>query len=149
MNTDSKILLDSNILVYSEDRRYPERQMKAIEFLDKCGEERIGVLSIQNLAEFSNVLFIKVKNLSSHDINERIRDLSIDFELIHYNINTLIKANDYYERFKTDFFDALLAATMEENNIHIIATENVDHFKSIPWIIVINPFKEEKSRLNR
>ncbi|MFA4980705.1 MAG: PIN domain-containing protein [Sphingobacterium sp.] len=142
MDTAVKLLLDTNILVYGEDKKNPQKQILAIEFIDDCIKRNNGVLSIQNLVEFSNVLNTKI-NLPSHDINERIKDFSTDFDLIHYNKDSILKANEYCEKFRTDFFDALIIATMEENGISIIATENVDHFSFIPWLTVINPFKKK------
>ncbi len=140
MNTDLKMLIDTNILVYTKDKEDRKRQETAINIINECIENRNGILSLQNLVEFSNVLQNKTE-LPSHEINEVIRDLSIDLEVIYYNNNTIIKANEYCERFRIDFFDALLAATMEENNINAIVTENTDHFSPIPWLKVINPFK--------
>ncbi len=140
MNTDLKMLIDTNILVYTKDKEDRKRQETAINIINECIENRNGILSLQNLVEFSNVLQNKTE-LPSHEINEVIRDLSIDLEVIYYNNNTIIKANEYCERFRIDFFDALLAATMEENNINAIVTENTNHFSPIPWLKVINPFK--------
>jgi predicted nucleic acid-binding protein len=42
--------------------------------------------------------------------------------------------------YEVHYWDALIAATMRENNIFCIYTENGD-FKSIPWLKVINPFE--------
>ncbi len=40
------------------------------------------------------------------------------------------------------FWDSLLAATMKENNIFNIYTENIKDFK-VPWINAINPVENK------
>jgi predicted nucleic acid-binding protein len=41
-----------------------------------------------------------------------------------------------------NFWDALIVATMEENSIDTIITENEKDFKKVKWIKTINPFKK-------
>jgi predicted nucleic acid-binding protein len=36
---------------------------------------------------------------------------------------------------------ALIAATMQENNLKTIYTENIADFKKVPWLNVVNPLK--------
>ena len=141
MDIESKMLLDTNIFVYAEDKKNPKIQEIAINFIDECTSKRIGVVSTQNLAEYSNVLLTYLKNISAREVNERINDISLNFELILYDQKVVMKANEYYEKFGTDFFDCLLVATMEENGIDTIVTRNVKHFDKIPWLKIINPFE--------
>jgi predicted nucleic acid-binding protein len=44
--------------------------------------------------------------------------------------------------YKIPFWDALIVATMEENSIDTIITENEKDFKKVKWIKTINPFKK-------
>ena len=60
--------------------------------------------------------------------------------VIGFNANTVISAIDINMRYGIHYWDALLAATMRENNIFRIYTENGD-FESIPWLKVTNPFE--------
>ncbi|WP_304840718.1 hypothetical protein [Methanocalculus sp.] len=54
------------------------------------------------------------------------------------------------EQHKLHFWDALLVATMVENHIHTIYTEDA-HFRKIPGITVINPFTPSavRDQINR
>ena len=49
----AEILVDSNVLVYAHDLSEPEKQLRALEVLDRLVEAALGVLSAQTLAEFS------------------------------------------------------------------------------------------------
>lgn len=57
-----------------------------------------------------------------------------------YGARTILAAIDINRTYKVHYWDALIAATMRENNIFCIYTENGD-FDSIPWLTVINPFE--------
>ncbi|MEK6981536.1 MAG: PIN domain-containing protein [Candidatus Micrarchaeota archaeon] len=140
MNQGSRKLVDTNILVYAEDDKNPEKQKLAINIISSSVNERNLFISIQNLSEFSNVLTSKY-NIKGLDINTRITDYKIAFNILFFNIGTIQRANALVDEFGIHFFDALIVASMEESKIDIIITENEKDFKRIPWITVVNPFK--------
>ena len=57
-----------------------------------------------------------------------------------YDARTLLSAFEINITYEAHYWDALIAATMRENNIFSIYTED-DDFESIPWLTVINPFE--------
>lgn len=57
-----------------------------------------------------------------------------------YDARTILAAIDVNRTYKVHYWNALIAATMSENNTFCIYTENGD-FYSIPWLTVINPFE--------
>ena len=61
------------------------------------------------------------------------------FKKINYSAETIPLALDIVQQFKMPFWDALLAATMRDNGIFNIYTENAKDFK-MPWINAVNPF---------
>ena len=54
-------------------------------------------------------------------------------------ITTIIRAIDINLEYNIPYYDALLAATMRENGIFNIYTENVKDFKAV-GIKAVNPF---------
>ena len=63
-------------------------------------------------------------------------------ELVHvlnYNAQTIKSAIGISSKHGIHYWDALLAATMKENNVFSIYTENEKDFKKIPWLKTINP----------
>ena len=80
--------------------------------------------------------------LPKENAKQIIIDLSSGFQIIRYDEKTIINAIGFQEIYKIHFWDALLAATMEENSIETIITENEKDFKKIKWIKAINPFKQ-------
>lgn len=141
--TESELfLLDTNILVYAYDKDELEKSKKAEELLAKCflGEIDLAI-SNQNLAEFVYVTTRKSKlTLDQAMVNVKDISKSKTFNKLNYNAGTVISAIEIAKEFKTSFWDALLAATMRENGIFNIYTENVNDFK-MPWIKAVNPLK--------
>ena len=99
------------------------------------------VLSIQNLEELSRVLSEKsFPSLDKELIRQYVFDFSETVITIAYNAHTIMDALSISKQYDLHFFDALLAATMQENGVDTIITENITDFSKIPWLKVINPF---------
>ena len=139
---DEQFLLDTNILIYAYDKDEIEKSKKAEELLAKCllGEIDLAI-SNQNLAEFVYATTRKSK-LSFEQAMVNVKDIfkSKTIRKINYNAGTVISAIQIAKEFNAPFWDALLAATMRENGILKIYTENVNDFK-MPWIKAVNPLK--------
>ena len=99
-------------------------------------------VSVQDLAEFSVVVTEKTENpVPLPVIRKFIAAVSSydGWNVIWYNADTILAAHDVKLRCALHFWDALLAATMHENGISTIYTED-RHFEKVPGLTVINPF---------
>ena|SRR3989344_7564467 len=130
------ILIDTNILIYAETSDDLKKHEKTAEFF--ANYENLS-LSIQNLTEFSSNM-IKKTNLSSTDINNIVQNYIDVYPIVFFSESTIQEANRISRDYKLHFFDSLLVATMSENNIKKIVTENVKDFKKVPWLEIIKPF---------
>jgi predicted nucleic acid-binding protein len=139
---DKKIFfLDTNILVYAWEKEESKRKEISKKILEKCYKNEIVLaISNQNIAEFSCVAIKKIK------INPEIVKKVIDniskfngFMKLKYEPITIKSAIDLSNEYKMSFWDSLIAATMIENEILNIYTENSKDFK-IPQLNVVNPF---------
>ena len=92
-------------------------------------------ISIQNLSEFYVVITKKVeKPVPMETAKEIIGDI-IEFQnwvVINYDVHTILSAIELNREYEVHYWDALIAATMRENNVFCIYTEDGD-FKRIPW----------------
>lgn len=137
-----KILIDSNILVYSINRSSP-KHVKAQDFLSKNAPKL--VVAHQNILESLRVLtHAKFPNpMKIKEAIDVVFDLTKAFDVTNPNIQTIYVAQRLIEKysFKGDkIFDAYLTATALSNDIKIIATDNIKDFKIFEEIEVINPF---------
>lgn len=133
-------LVDSNILIYAYDIDEAVKQEKAKEFIKNNLIGENFVLSTQILAEFYLNVTEKIqKPIPAWQAREIILNFSIAVKVINYSAETILKASEIMAMHKIHFWDALIAATMKENQIETIFTENTKDFKKIPEITAINP----------
>ena len=140
--TTAPALVDTNILCYAFDTREPEKRERAKELLERCwrAEERLSV-SVQNLAEFSVVVTEKIERpIPQPVIRKFIMSIASfgGWNVIGYDADTILAAHEIKKRCSLHFWDALLAATMKENRISAIYSED-HHFEKVPGLAVINP----------
>ena len=141
MTEDSELfLVDTNILVYASEKDESAKVKKAKELINRCWKgEIVLAVSSQNLAEFVYVALKKAKlNFDEAKIFAGFIAEFHGFQKINYNAGTVISAIEIASEFKASFWDSLLAATMRENRIFNIYTENTKDFK-MPWIKAVNP----------
>ena len=141
MKKEEVFLVDTNIIVYAYEKENSLRKKKSLEILEKCYKKEIVLaVSNQNLAEFSVVSLKKLK-LDANIVKDIVKDISNfeGFKKINYKRKTILSAIDILEEYKMSFWDSLIAATMIENGILSIYTENSKDFK-ITSLNVVNPF---------
>jgi len=144
-NPQEPYLIDTNILVISQSKKESEeKRNNAMFILDVSLTGKYGYLSIQNFIEFVNVIKNKLRSTDDLEIIATLNDFNSVFKLLFYSPETINKAISLSIETKVHFFDALLAQTMLDNNIHLIYTENTKDFKKIPGIKAINPFTDKK-----
>jgi predicted nucleic acid-binding protein len=140
--TAAPALVDTNILAYAFDTRDPGKRGRAAGLLARCwrDEENLAV-SIQNLAEFSVVMTEKIENpVPRAVVSKFIAAVAAydGWQVITYGPETILAAHDLGRRYSLHFWDALIAATMRENRISVIYTEDA-HFGKVPGLSAINP----------
>lgn len=143
MTGDSNLfLIDTNLLVYAAEKDEGAKTQKAKDLINRCWKGEIALaVSSQNLGEFVYVSVKKAKlNLNEAKTFTGFIVEFHGFQKIGYNAGTVLSAIEIANEFRMPFWDSLLAATMRENKIFNIYTENVNDFK-IPWIKAVNPLK--------
>jgi predicted nucleic acid-binding protein len=142
--SDELALIDSNLLSYVFDESEPEKREVCRELVADCWKgKRKYAVSVQNLSEFYVVVTVKISHPIPERVAKRFIELIISFQgwvIINFNARTVLSAIDISTQYDIHYWDALIAATMRENNIFCIYTEDGD-FKSIPWLNVINPLE--------
>lgn len=137
-------LIDTNILVYAYDTSEKKKCNICKDLIRKCWKnEKKYAISLQNLSEFYVIITNKIERpITERDAAKRIERI-IEFSnwiKIKPDSQTILDAIKLNARYRLPYWDALLAATMKENGILGIYTEDT-HFKKIPWLEVINPIR--------
>ena len=102
------------------------------------------IISNQVINELINILFKKFK-LSSEDIENVILEVDNLLPIVNFDIKTQIKAIRIKDKYKFQFYDALIIATALENGCNILFSEDMQHLQVIDnTLTIINPFLDRK-----
>jgi predicted nucleic acid-binding protein len=131
--------LDTNILVYAA---YPKEgeEWKRVIAADLLTHERYA-LSTQVLIEFVNSTTRKRKPGLPLDT---VRDWLNDFRtapVIGADDNLVMEGLDFAQRYKIEFFDALIVAAANRAGATTLYSEDLNHGQKYGSVQVINPFK--------
>jgi len=138
----AKVLVDTNLLVYSVNPAEGKKCKKAVAAIVELIKQQEFCVSAQNLAEFCRVMGEKAKPAQSQDnIKQWVRAFRRCGEVFHYTGSSVHSALAISKTDNIHFFDALLVATMRENGVDEIWTENVKDFKKVRGLKVKNPLK--------
>lgn len=144
--TEDNFLIDSNILVYAYDNSDSFKHQVSGELIeDILNKNTKCSISVQNLSEFFVIITEKVKNKVDKSTAQMIVDDLMSLKPISVLTITpkaISKAITISSAYGLHYWDALIAAVMELNNITVIYTENIKDFSKVPWIKVVNPFEE-------
>jgi predicted nucleic acid-binding protein len=150
-----KTLIDTNILVYAHDSASSYQKSAAGLVRDALEGRLEAVISIQNIAELYSVLTNpkRVKSPLSPGDAHRICKLYLvapEIPKLVPDETTLMRALELASEGSTaggDFFDCLLAATMEHFEVKRIYTENISDFRKLSFIESTFPLKSKKQTL--
>ncbi len=143
----AKAFVDTNIIVYSYEQSAHdrERQEACRRLVLSCfeGKTRLAV-SNQVLAEFLFVITRKADHPIGSDEAQELLELFLSSDYwvkVNYTAATLRRAAALAATAHVPFWDALIGATMIENDIFTIYTGDEKGFSRIPGVKVINPAK--------
>lgn len=138
----TKTLIDSNVLVYAFTGQDLKKKQTAIKTIQEKIRNNELILSIQNIVETSRICKEKaLQKIPDEQIIQNIHYLMLGAEIIYYKPQTNAQAVKISTQYMVHYFDALIIATMLENDVHEIITENTKDFDKIPNLKAINPFK--------
>lgn len=140
-----KPLFDSNLLTYIFDNNEPMKQKVCRKLAKKCWEGKQDyTVSIQNLSEFYVAVTAKIRFPIPKELAREFIQMIIEFRgwrIITPSADAVLSAIEINTEQDIPYYDALIAATMKENGVSEILTENEKDFRGIPWLKVINPLR--------
>lgn len=134
----NRFTVDTNVLIYSVDLRFPEKHAIAKRLVRLCGESGSGV-PLQCLSEFYRATTRK-----------NILSLSTAFEIVEETRNAmrvippasedLLVAMQYHRIHKIPFFDGLLLSTVTRAGYTTLFTEDFQTNRELGGVTFVNPF---------
>lgn len=129
---------DTNVIVYSDDGRYPEKCAKAVALIRAARTARSGVISTQILQEYYNASIKKLK------VDPKVAKRKVEFltklDVVQVNVSIILDAIDFQRLNKTSIWDALMVRAAITAGCTILYTEDLSNGQRFGGLQVVNPF---------
>ncbi len=138
-------LVDTNILVYRFDARFPEKQAAARDLLRKGLAEDAVRIPHQALLEFVAVV-TRVRAgskplLASDEARRETEELMVQFPVLFPNAALVRTALQGAAAYQLSWFDAHLWAYAEHYGLEEIVSEDFEHGRLYGSVRIRNPFR--------
>jgi predicted nucleic acid-binding protein len=133
-----KVFFDTNILVYSNDNAFPEKQGVSAALLELHLRQRTGTVSLQVLQEyFANA----VRKLKLDPVFARQRtELFSRFAVFQPNTNDIFSAIDLHRLYQFSFWDCMILHAATQSGCTTLYSEDMQPGRIISGLEIVNPF---------
>ena len=139
-------LIDTNVLVYRYDPRFPEKQRTAIDLLRQSSELRTACLPHQAITEFvaattrPQPALDGRSLLTPHEAYREAEELLSEFVVLYPTEKILLTAFRGAATYRMSWFDAHLWAYAEVYGLPELLSEDFQHGRLYGTVRVRNPF---------
>ena len=135
----SLCFIDSNIVIFANDRNAGDKHIKAIETITRCMKAQNGVLSIQVLQEYANIALNKLQQ----DTAVVLRQLKLleTFKVVTPSPKMIRRSVEIRNSYHIAFWDAGIVAAAETADCDLILSEDLNAGQYYAGVEVINPFE--------
>lgn len=130
--------LDSNIFVYADDHRFPDKQAEAVKHFEAARSSGLGVISTQVMQEYFSVVTRKVG--VPGEIARRRIELMSQLEVVQLAPPLILAAIDLHRLERVSFWDALILAAARSAGCVELLTEDMQAGRSLAGVRLVNPF---------
>ena len=138
----TKVFLDTNILIYAVDSRDPAKQDKAIDILDRCMRNGMGVISTQVMQEYASVALSKLRQ----DIDVVTTEIVLleAFEVVQLTPALIRRSLELHALHGIHFWDASILAAAELARCPLLWSEDFAAGTTFGLLRVENPLAEQR-----
>ncbi len=137
------VLVDSNVLVYRFDGRFPDKQKRATEVLRRGIIEDSVRLPHQAIIEFVAAVTRSIRGhiiLKQPDALREAEEFLKQFTVLYPNEAILRDAMRACAAYQLSWFDAHLWSYAEHYGLQEILTEDLQHDRLYGTVRIVNPF---------
>ncbi len=138
-------LVDTNVLVYRFDSRFPDKQARATRFLRKGLADESLILPHQALLEFVAAVSRPISGgaplLPLAEARREMEEMLVQFPVAYPTENTLRTALRGSALYQLSWFDAHLWAYADEQGMDTLWSEDFEHGRTYGRVTVIDPFR--------
>jgi predicted nucleic acid-binding protein len=133
-----KSFLDTNLIVYANDSRFPEKQARAIEIISEAMRGGTGVISTQVMQEYAVIAIGKLRQ--DPDIILRQLLLLESLEVVEISPALIRRALELQYRYQIHYWDASILAAAEHAQCGRLLTEDLNPGQLYATVRIENPF---------
>ncbi len=133
-----RVFLDTNVLVYADDRDSREKQTKAQALISSAVADGSCVLSTQILQEYFVIATRKLKVPS--EVAEKKVQLYASLSLVEIRASHILEAIKIHRLYQLSLWDSLVIQAASAAGCRQIFSEDLQHGMRINSVEVINPF---------
>jgi len=136
--------VDTNILVYAEDRDAKAKHDIARELVLGLWNDRQGVVSVQVLQEYYVTVTRKLKKpLGATEALDAVREY-LTWTVVENTGSLLVQAVDLQQRSQLSFWDALVVQAAIQAGCDQLYSEDLNAGQRFESLVVVNPFKAQR-----
>ena len=136
---DGPTFVDTNVLLYAEDGREPDRRAVAGRVLGDLWTSGLGVLSTQVLQEFYDNATRKLK--MSPEAARRVVAQYAEWPVVETTTQLIVSASLLHERHRFAFWDAMVVEAALLAGATTLLTEDLQDGRRIGGLTITNPFR--------
>jgi predicted nucleic acid-binding protein len=132
------MFLDTNILLYCDDRSDKSKQERALELVQLHRSHRTGVVSLQVLQEY----FVNATRKLGVDpalARQKVEAFS-RFEVVEPAIADVLAAIDLHRLHRVSYWDALVIHCARASGCTVVLSEDMQHGQVVDGVRIVNPF---------
>ena len=130
--------IDTNVLVYTDDEDYPDKQRTAVALVGRCRREKKGVISGQILQEYFSVATRKLK-IPAEKARRKI-DFFARFQVVLINVEDIMAAIDLHHLNGFSFWDSLVIRAALRSGCGVLYSEDLQAGQRFEGLEIVNPF---------
>jgi predicted nucleic acid-binding protein len=134
--------VDTNILVYAEDRDSKGKHEQARDLIVQLWEERHGVVSVQVLQEFYVSVTRKLKKPLTGAKALEIVEEYLTWKVIENTGKLLTSAIDLQQRAQLSFWDSMVVQAALEAGCDRLYSEDLNPGQRFGSLVIVNPFEQ-------
>ena len=132
--------VDTNVLVYAEDRDAKTKHELARDLLVRLWDAREGVLSVQVLQEFYVSVTRKLKKPVTSAKALDIIEEYLTWTVVENTGRLLVEAIALQQRVQLSFWDSLIVQAAIEAGCDRLYSEDLTAGQKLGSVVVVNPF---------
>ena len=134
----AKYFIDTNVLIYANDKRNPDKQEKAVALISQLMKSNEGVVSTQVLQEYAHVAMTKLGQ--KEEVVLRQLHLLEKMEVVHQSPAMIRRAVEIKKTYTINFWDACIVSNAEYAQCDTIYSEDLNTGQFYSGIRIEDPF---------